>query len=53
MKKKYTKPTLTTHGTVESITQILGNKSDKDFLFFNGNVVATDDDSVDFNLEDE
>ena len=48
MKKKYIKPTLTTHGNVESITQVLGNDKVEDFLIFNGNVEGTSDDSRDF-----
>lgn len=52
MKKKYTKPTLTTHGNVQSITQVLGEDKVQDFLIFNGNVIGTSDDSIDFNRED-
>lgn len=48
MKKKYTKPTLTTHGNVESITQVLGEDKTEDFLIFNGNLEGTSDDSRDF-----
>lgn len=53
MKKKYTKPTLTTHGNVQSITQVLGEDKVQDFLIFNGSVVGTSDDSIDFNSEDQ
>ena len=52
MKKKYTQPTLTTHGNVESITQVLGQDKVEDFLIFNGNVVGTSDDSIDFNSDE-
>ena len=52
MKKQYTKPTLTTHGNVESITQILGDEENKqDFLIFNGRVIGSSDDSIDFNAD--
>jgi hypothetical protein len=34
MKKTYNAPKLTNHGSVETITQMFGNTSQKDFLFF-------------------
>jgi hypothetical protein len=37
MKITYSKPTLTTYGTVETITQLYGAKTRKDFIFFSGN----------------
>jgi len=40
MKKQYHVPTLTVHGSVESITQMFGNSSRKDFLFFSGGSVS-------------
>jgi hypothetical protein len=36
MKKQYSAPILTTHGSVEGITQMLGNTDKNDFLFFPG-----------------
>ena len=51
MKKQYKKPTLSTHGNVESITQVLGNDKIEDFLIFNGNVIGTSDDSIDFDSD--
>jgi len=37
MKKQYSTPNLTTHGSVEEITQLFGDSGNADFLFFNGN----------------
>ncbi len=34
MKKQYTAPALINHGSVESITQLFGSSTRKDFLFF-------------------
>jgi galactokinase len=34
VKKDYKAPTLMTHGSIESVTQYLGNSARKDFLFF-------------------
>ena len=44
MKKHYSTPKLTTHGSVEAITQFFGNdKTKNDFLFFPGtNTQVTD-----------
>ena len=54
MKKQYIKPTFTTHGNVESITQVLGDEENmQDFLIFNGNVVGSSDDSIDFNADEQ
>ncbi|MFB2771561.1 lasso peptide [Pelatocladus sp. BLCC-F211] len=36
MKSAYSTPTLTVHGDVAEITQILGSKDRVDFLFFTG-----------------
>jgi hypothetical protein len=36
MKKQYSTPTLTTHGNVAEITQLLGKSDKDDFLFFPG-----------------
>jgi hypothetical protein len=38
--KKYSTPNLTVHGSVESITQILGAENSRDFLFFSGGTTA-------------
>ncbi len=37
MKKTYNAPKLTNHGSVETITQMFGSKSQNDFLFFSAN----------------
>ncbi|NWF57752.1 MAG: lasso peptide [Fischerella sp.] len=37
MKKTYSTPILTTHGSVEAITQMFGTSKREDFLFFSGN----------------
>jgi hypothetical protein len=34
--KNYSTPNLTVHGSVESMTQVLGVTDKNDFLFFNG-----------------
>lgn len=36
MKKQYSAPKLTTHGSVEAITQQIGLTDQNDFLFFPG-----------------
>ncbi|MBW4446578.1 MAG: lasso peptide [Spirirestis rafaelensis WJT71-NPBG6] len=35
MKKQYSTPNLTTHGSVEAITEFTGQTDRNDFLFFN------------------
>jgi hypothetical protein len=41
MKKQYNTPSLTIHGSVEAITEFAGSGSRRDFLFFNGQAVTT------------
>ncbi|MEM9005877.1 MAG: lasso peptide [Cyanobacteria bacterium P01_F01_bin.86] len=50
MKKGYTSPKLTVHGSVEQLTQILGAGDSSDVLIFNGEVLGTDSQSKSFDL---
>ena len=44
MKKVYTTPTMTVHGSVEKITQALGRAATNDFIFLNGDSINDDPD---------
>jgi hypothetical protein len=55
MKKVYTAPQLTVHGSVEELTQVIGRSSAQDFFILAGNnvnpsVVGFTDGSSDFDL---
>ncbi|HEY9621778.1 MAG TPA: lasso peptide [Crinalium sp.] len=39
MKKVYTAPQLTVHGSVEDLTQVIGRSSAQDFFIFAGQTV--------------
>lgn len=41
MKKQYKAPALINHGSVESITQLFGSSTRKDFLFFSAAAANT------------
>ncbi|MGI8500660.1 MAG: lasso peptide [Hassallia sp.] len=43
MKKQYSIPTLTNHGSVEAITEFFGDNGRTDFLFFNGSQTSNAD----------
>lgn len=47
MKRAYETPRLIEHGTVETMTQVLGPDSIRDTLIFNGDTLGTSDDSQD------
>lgn len=51
MKKEYTSPQLTVHGSVEQLTQVVGAQATQDVLIFNGETLGTDTQSKGFNLE--
>ncbi|MEM9907777.1 MAG: lasso peptide [Cyanobacteria bacterium P01_D01_bin.44] len=50
MKKTYTSPQLTVHGSVEQLTQITGAERTSDVLAFNGTTLLSDNDSQDIDL---
>lgn len=50
MKKGYTSPQLTVHGSVEQLTQVVGQQSTQDVLIFNGETIGTDSQSRSFDL---
>ncbi|NER80533.1 MAG: lasso peptide [Leptolyngbya sp. SIO1D8] len=50
MKKGYTSPEITVHGSVEKMTQIVGEQGNQDVLIFNGDLLATDSQSQSFDL---
>ncbi|NET30805.1 MAG: lasso peptide [Cyanothece sp. SIO1E1] len=46
MKKIYSAPKMTVHGTMEKLTQVLGPDATEDTLSFDGEVLGTSDDSI-------
>ena len=53
MKKIYSRPELTIHGSIETLTQVTGTATTKDVLFFNGSpstVPVNTTGSADFNF---
>ncbi|MBE7383303.1 MAG: lasso peptide [Leptolyngbya sp. SIO1E4] len=50
MKKGYTSPKLTVHGSVEQMTKVLGPDSASDVLIFNGETLTTDSLSDDLEI---
>ena len=51
MKKAYSPPTLTAHGSIERITAVFGAPSQHDVLRAGGTVIATGDGSVNACIE--
>lgn len=51
MKKIYSRPELTIHGSIETLTQVTGTATTKDVLFFNGSPTPINTTgSADFNF---
>ncbi|NER80534.1 MAG: lasso peptide [Leptolyngbya sp. SIO1D8] len=50
MKKGYIAPEITVHGSVEHMTQVVGEQATQDVLIFNGQTIATDSQSKSFDL---
>jgi len=50
MKKIYSQPELTTHGSIETLTQVTGSSTAADVLSFNGFVTPNTDGSNDIVL---
>ncbi|MEM9005881.1 MAG: lasso peptide [Cyanobacteria bacterium P01_F01_bin.86] len=50
MKKSYISPQMTIHGSVEQLTQVIGEQATQDVLIFNGETLGTDTQSQSFDL---
>lgn len=50
MRKNYIAPQVKVHGSVEELTQVVGNNATQDVLIFNGEVSSEDNQSQDLDI---